>query len=387
MIGTQTLAQQTHSKTPKTAPLSSHPGFTPAVMVWCAALLGLSCLAIRGSLLESWVIAAKVDLFLPMATPPLGATSRLLLAVGFAVLGAGIGWLAARMIRPAPASNGDDFQLRQRDRHPDAPARRPISAHAELGEEGFGRASSARDDFLADLPAFRTAAVDPFAPAPYVPAPVQAAQPAPAYTPVFAAADAPAPIAAPAMPDPAPYVAPAATAHDDMNFDLPVIDFDDAPQAQAEPTTAETEAPPEAAAPDPMEQAWETLPPLVSETDVIPLTLRPVSPLRAVSGVPVAKPAAPVEAPAMIGATPVKPRAAAHERISQAPLGDLSHLELIERLAMAIHTREKDKGPAPTAVNDTQDMPSSAASHGGGDDRPAIQAHLRTALASLREVK
>jgi hypothetical protein len=33
----------------------------------------------------------------------------------------------------------DEIQLRGRDRHPDAPARRPICAHAELGDEGLGR--------------------------------------------------------------------------------------------------------------------------------------------------------------------------------------------------------------------------------------------------------
>jgi hypothetical protein len=79
----------------------------------------------------------------------------------------------------------------------------------------------------------------------------------------------------------------------------------------------------------------------------------------------------------MIGATPVQPRAN-RQRIAHAPLGDLSHVELIERLAMAIHTREKG------AQGDAQDVPDTDDDE---EEMTGTQASLRSALASLREVK
>jgi hypothetical protein len=93
-------------------------------------------------------------MLLPAATPPLGVKARLLLAVAFALLGAAISWLAARALRPAPVTDGDDFQLRQRDRHPDAPARRPISAHAERW--AMGRVDAAYEQPVEDMPSFRS---------------------------------------------------------------------------------------------------------------------------------------------------------------------------------------------------------------------------------------
>lgn len=123
--------------------MASYPAFTPALVVWFAALFGLSVVAIRGSLLESWVLGAQLDLVVPAAAPPLGMVARLLLALMFAALGAAIGWVAARLLRPRNQDSDGGFQLRSRDRHPDHPARRPISAHAELGDEGLGRADAA----------------------------------------------------------------------------------------------------------------------------------------------------------------------------------------------------------------------------------------------------
>jgi hypothetical protein len=433
MIGTQTLAQQAHPTKAPGAPLASHPAFTPALMLWFAALFSLSTLAIRGALLESWVMAARIDLLVPAATPPLGAPSRLMLAVVFAVVGGVIGWLAARLLRPAPVESDDgEFQLRQRDRHPDAPARRPISAHAELGDEGLGRASAAYDAPRDEIPAFRPPVGDPF----YAASPLGgfAAQPqetspyhvAPFATPtsteqadtVFAPVFSAAPHAEPVV---AAYAAPPSPAreaeHDDDAFDMPTIDFmiHDAPHGlYVAASTVKEEAgfapyPSPAAPEEPahIEDVWSTLPPVVSETDLNPVYTAPVTPimtplravasqpqvtvqpatkpaphLAAVSPVPVPpKVAAPVEAPALIGATPVQPRANAGERIAHAPLGDLSHVELIERLAMAIHTREKSA--TPTAVNDAQgDAPQD-----DEDDMGATQASLRSALAGLREVK
>jgi hypothetical protein len=447
MIGIKALAQQTHPKAHR-APLTSHPAFTPFLILWFAALLSLSTLAIEGAWLERWVLAMKIDLILPAAAPPLGAKARLLLALGFAVVGAGLGWLAARLLRPAPASDGEDFQLRQRDRHPDAPARRPISAHAELGDEGLGRASSAWDDmsmYRAEPEETRVEA--PFAPPPYV-SPFQ-----PAATPAFAAAPqaepAPAPLAhAPLAHAPLAHVPPlplAATIRDtpalapvaavevppahaapqheaphagegdaDL-FELPTIDFSQdatsgqtyapypspADDAGEEKPAEQIHAAPQSDAPqsDAFDDGWHALPPVVSDTDLRParkvtpplpsaaiLPLAGATPLRAVDSTPPATRLPAVEAPALIGATPVQPRGSAGERIAHASLGDLSHVELIERLAMAIHAREK-KAATPVAVNDLQDEAPAAAQQDEEEETPAPQASLRSALASLREVK
>jgi hypothetical protein len=448
MIGTQTLAQQAHPKA-LTAPLTGHPHFAPALTLWFAALFSLSTLAIRGALLESWVMAARVDMLLPAATPPLGLKARLLLAVVFALLGAAIGWLAARALRPAPVTDGDDFQLRQRDRHPDAPARRPISAHAELGDEGLGRVDAAYEQPVEDMPSFRPAVSDPFhasSPLDHVPAQPQEAGPyhvAPFAMPSFAEQPAANPVfTAPLQAEPvvsdqaAPPPAPARETEAQADpYDLPTIDFmmEEAPRglhiAPYPAPAAETDEQPHKA-PRILEDAvedegasgddmWHTLPPVVSETDMpsswtsrglsaVPrLRSRPShlpTPLRAVvSQTPAqttAQPATrpelhlavvspqpvtirpvttePEQAPAMIGATPVQPRANTGERIAHAPLGDLSHVELIERLAMAIHTREKG------AQGDAQDVPDTDDDE---EEMTGTQASLRSALASLREVK
>lgn len=134
-------------KVPTTKPITSNPLFPAVVALWVSACSGLSILAIRPSLLEELVIKSRIDLILPAAAPPLGITARILLALILAALGAVVGAIIARRIaRPKPvyterkrAARGPaaaaEPKVRSRDSHPDAPARRPISAHEELGEE------------------------------------------------------------------------------------------------------------------------------------------------------------------------------------------------------------------------------------------------------------
>lgn len=134
--------------------------------MWFGALFGLGSLAVRPSLLESLVIMSRIDLILPAAAPPLGITARILVALILAAIGCVIGIvIARRLARPKPelrerkrktlTSDEDDLQLRRRDAHPDAPARRPLSASDELGDDAsaFGgsvlaarRRSLAMDD-------------------------------------------------------------------------------------------------------------------------------------------------------------------------------------------------------------------------------------------------
>ena len=125
-------------------PITSNPLFPAVVALWFGALFGLGSLAVRSSLLEDLVLKSHIDLIIPAAAPPLGVTARILLALVMAAVGAMLGiMLTRRLTRPEPEvyerkRGAKDLaaqspRVRARDAHPDAPARRPISAHDELG--------------------------------------------------------------------------------------------------------------------------------------------------------------------------------------------------------------------------------------------------------------
>ena len=127
-------------------PISAHPLFPAVVALWFGALFGLGSLAVRPALLENLVLQSHIDLVIPAAAPPLGITARILLALVLAALGAMLGiMLSRRLARPTTELHerkrgAKDLavqtpHIRSRDAHPDAPARRPISAHEELGGE------------------------------------------------------------------------------------------------------------------------------------------------------------------------------------------------------------------------------------------------------------
>lgn len=134
-------------KAAQAKPITAHPLFPAVVALWFGALFGLGSLAVRPSLLESVVIASRIDLIVPAAAPPLGLTARILMALGMVAMGAVIGILIARQVtrpktevrqrkRTGVAREESPLQYRARDAHPDAPARRPISINDELGEDG-----------------------------------------------------------------------------------------------------------------------------------------------------------------------------------------------------------------------------------------------------------
>lgn len=73
------------------------------VALWFGALFGLGSLAVRASLLESLVLSMSLDVLLPAAAPPLGMKSRLILALLLAAIGVAVGAILARRIaRPKP---------------------------------------------------------------------------------------------------------------------------------------------------------------------------------------------------------------------------------------------------------------------------------------------
>jgi len=137
-----TVAKQKRSSG-NSQPIIGHPLFSPVVALWFGALFGLGSLAVRPALLEALVLKTHLDLVVPAATPPLGVTARMLVALTMAAFGAVLGvMLARRLARPKPVvrerkrnSRSAAQSLRSGDSHPDAPPRRPISAYEELGGE------------------------------------------------------------------------------------------------------------------------------------------------------------------------------------------------------------------------------------------------------------
>ena len=136
---------------PSKSSIVAHPWFPKMIGLWFAALFGLCSLALAPELLERIVTTLGIDRIIPAAAPPLGQTARLLLAMGMAGVGEIAGLIiGARLAAPkrseparrrslksaaADAETSEDVpQLRDRDRHPDAPARKPLSAISDLRE-------------------------------------------------------------------------------------------------------------------------------------------------------------------------------------------------------------------------------------------------------------
>jgi hypothetical protein len=112
------LADRTRRNSVTKQPVTSHPLFPVLVVLWFGALFGLASLAIRPALIERIVSAASIDHVIPMAAPPLGTTTRILIALAMTVLGCLIGMIVARRVakpaaqsasvrrrRPAPADS------------------------------------------------------------------------------------------------------------------------------------------------------------------------------------------------------------------------------------------------------------------------------------------
>jgi hypothetical protein len=104
------LAEQNRQTARSKSPISRHPLFPAIIALWFGAVFGLGSLAVRPSLLEEMVLSAHIDTLIPAAAPPLGMTSRILLALAMALIGGMIGGTIARRIaRPKP-----EFRQRRR---------------------------------------------------------------------------------------------------------------------------------------------------------------------------------------------------------------------------------------------------------------------------------
>lgn len=150
-----TIPQGKQAKRKQAASISAHRLFPVVMMVWFAALLGLTSFVVPPRMLASLVVASGLPKVLPAAAPPLGFTARVLVAFALAVVGGLIGLVIAARLRrdkaakldtpampdrddamesetPAVAVSQRAVKIRARDAHPDAPPRRPLVLSEEL---------------------------------------------------------------------------------------------------------------------------------------------------------------------------------------------------------------------------------------------------------------
>lgn len=119
------------------APISLHPAFPFIVTLWFAALLGLGSLMVPMPLLEQLAGATGLSAVIPQAAPPLGMKARLALSLAATIGGGLIGLLIARRVASLHRQELPAPSFAQTVAHSGVNARRPISAHDELGETGL----------------------------------------------------------------------------------------------------------------------------------------------------------------------------------------------------------------------------------------------------------
>ncbi len=120
-----------------------------AMMRWIApvggavAALAVAVLfvALPATVLEDWVWRSGLPSLIGAAEPPLGTTARAVLALAGGALAGAVIWSAlfllfgpGGLLAPRVASSDGVPVLRRADAHPDAPARRPLSA-ADLEDD------------------------------------------------------------------------------------------------------------------------------------------------------------------------------------------------------------------------------------------------------------
>jgi hypothetical protein len=416
--------------------ITAHPLFPTGVGLWFAALFSLSSLAIRGSLLEALIVATHIDYLIPAASPPLGGGARLVMAL----LVAGAGWYVGRRVGQRIAQSEADAEpfvstqvfgvppYQAHSPYQDGSARRPFQVNEEVGgyyppapapwgQEHGGHYSPPMEQPHAQFQAQYEAPYQPQYPGQqqtdYQPGfhpPYQAAypeahgQPAPGYSAYGEQAPAghwhtaPQPAEAPfAYPPAEPFGAPyplepyQAHAYAEQAYPPQVWPGEQVSPAAAMPAYPHPDYYP--AAPEPA--GYFAQAPMAPPQDVASW-LAPVAephPAADSQGWGEAFGAAPaaMAEPAPVAPAPSAPTAyvrpvaelrAEHqaEPAPRDPLDALSHLELMNRLAMAMQRHEGDPAGPATAGTGVQ-----AGSHSRENDE-AISP-VRSALAALRALK
>lgn len=330
------MGEQIRKKARGRQPISRHPLFPATVALWFAALFGLGSLIIRPALLEALVLAVGLDAIIPAAAPPLGATARMLLALAMAALGGIVGLVAAYRIPRASygarrgAESSDGESAAENPLWSDLKTRRRAIAagqEAPLPEAGTRPEAEelAETEDLAETEAY---------PRPTIDVPPQVLD--------LAAVDAEALAPAPAAPEAEPEIA-------ELEIAEPFADTvaDTAPDAVADfvPDSL-PDSLAHAAADAAADAATSALPPERPRTEVkpapAPLFAAPLRPAAGDAGFPL-------------------PSSTAAERIASAELSELSHVELLERLALSLERRRHAPGPAPALAPTLAAAPVAAA--------------------------
>ncbi len=134
------MVRKNNKKSAKQASISKHPVFPAVVASWFAALLGFGSLVLPIALIEKLVSGLGISSVISAAAPPLGFTARIAIAAVAATIGAIAGLLIARkVVNSQNEQQARDFVASDAadDDDTDDAAMRPISAHEELGEDGF----------------------------------------------------------------------------------------------------------------------------------------------------------------------------------------------------------------------------------------------------------
>jgi hypothetical protein len=115
----------------------------PLVAAMIGGVIALAFALIPTGLLEDLVIDSGIAAVVAAAEPPLGVTARAVLILAAGGGAALIAWFGlfllmgdrAIVVQKSNAASGEEAApvLRRADAHPDAPARRPLSANRELG--------------------------------------------------------------------------------------------------------------------------------------------------------------------------------------------------------------------------------------------------------------
>ncbi|MFM9937203.1 MAG: hypothetical protein ACKVOL_13515 [Novosphingobium sp.] len=141
--------ERTRKRRPASNQVTAHRLFPVLAALWFAALFGLGSLAISSQVLGVLVTAIGLPILVPAATPPLGFTAHLLVALLLTIVGGALGLviglrLHSRTAAPArmrdvdqvvaETAENDAPKVRARDAHPDAPPRRPLVLTEAFGE-------------------------------------------------------------------------------------------------------------------------------------------------------------------------------------------------------------------------------------------------------------
>ncbi|ANY18869.1 hypothetical protein A6F68_00334 [Tsuneonella dongtanensis] len=134
------MTEKPRRKTAAKVPVSAHPAFPAIVALWFAALLGIGSLVLPVTLFERLSEASGLSSVFLAAQAPLGLTARMAIAGAAAVVGVFIGLALAGRVVAANAPRTTPRRVAAivpTARAQDDGAKRPISAHEELGLDGI----------------------------------------------------------------------------------------------------------------------------------------------------------------------------------------------------------------------------------------------------------